>query len=205
MMEISCWLGQSSVTLVHCQAIIGNSLTPVQNGSHFTDDTFSCIFVNEKSYIFIKISLKIVPKGQIDNNPALVHIMAWRRIGDKPLSESMLTRFTDAYRGRWVNSLAPGRFKCNFKEQFFKLNLVIHSCDINWRIALRWLQLDPTDDKSTSVQVMAWCRQAASHYLSQCRLSSLLSYSIISSQWVNHIMHCFLVTDRLMFSLQQVL
>ena len=41
--------------------------------------------------------MKFVPKGPVDNNPALVKIMAWRRIGDKPLSEPMLTRFTDAY------------------------------------------------------------------------------------------------------------
>ena len=48
-------------------------------------------------YILIKITLKFVPKSLIDNNPALVHIMAWCRIGDKPLFEPMLTRFTDAY------------------------------------------------------------------------------------------------------------
>ena len=29
-------------------------------------------------------------KGPIDNNPALVQIMAWRRSGDKPLSEPMM-------------------------------------------------------------------------------------------------------------------
>ena len=38
----------------------------------------------------IKISLKFVPKGPIDNIPALVQIMAWRRPGDKPLSEPMM-------------------------------------------------------------------------------------------------------------------
>ena len=38
-----------------------------------------------------------VSKGSIDNNPPLVQIMAWRRIGDKPLSEPLLTQFTDAY------------------------------------------------------------------------------------------------------------
>ena len=40
-------------------------------------------------------------------------------------------------------------------------------------IALRWMPLDLTDDKSTLVQVMAWCRQATSHYLSQCWPRSL--------------------------------
>ena len=58
---------------------------------------FRCIFVNEKFCNLIKISLKFVPKGPIDNNPALVQIMAWRWLGDKPLSDPMLTRFTDAY------------------------------------------------------------------------------------------------------------
>ena len=28
-------------------------------------------------------------------------MMAWRRIGDKPLAEPMLTRFTDAYTVKW--------------------------------------------------------------------------------------------------------
>ena len=40
--------------------------------------------------ILIKIVLKFVPKGPISNVPALVHIMAWRRSGDKPLSEPMM-------------------------------------------------------------------------------------------------------------------
>ena len=42
----------------------------------------------------IKISLKFVPKGPINNIPALVQIMAWRRPGDKPLSEPMMVRST---------------------------------------------------------------------------------------------------------------
>ena len=74
-----------------------NSSAPVQNDHHFTDDTFKCIFVNEKFCISIKNSLKFVAKGPIDNNPAMVQIMAWRRIGDNPLSQPMPTRFTDEY------------------------------------------------------------------------------------------------------------
>ena len=49
-----------------------HSSPPGQNGCHFTDDTFRCIFVNEKFCILIKISKKFVPKGPIDNIPALV-------------------------------------------------------------------------------------------------------------------------------------
>ena len=69
---------------------IFNTLRPRQNGQHFPDDIFKCIFLNENVWISIKISLKFVPKGPINNNPALVQIIAWRRPGDKPLSEPMM-------------------------------------------------------------------------------------------------------------------
>ena len=46
--------------------------------------------MNENEWISIKISLKFVPKGPINNIPALVQIMTWRRPGDKPLSEAMV-------------------------------------------------------------------------------------------------------------------
>ena len=49
-----------------------NSSPPGQNGSHFADDIFKCIFVNEKFHMLIKMSLKFVPRDPIDNNPALV-------------------------------------------------------------------------------------------------------------------------------------
>ena len=68
------------------------TLRPGQNGCHFADDIFKCIFLNENVWTPIKISLKFVPKGPINNIPALVQIMAWRRPGDKPLSETMMVR-----------------------------------------------------------------------------------------------------------------
>ena len=40
-----------------------------QNGRHFADDIFKRIFLNENVRFFIKNSLKIVPKGPIDNYP----------------------------------------------------------------------------------------------------------------------------------------
>ena len=67
-----------------------NTLRPRQNDLHFADDTFKPIFLNENIRISIKILLKFVPKVPINNIPALVQIMAWRRPGDKPLSEPMM-------------------------------------------------------------------------------------------------------------------
>ena len=67
-----------------------HKLRPRQNGRHFPDEIFKWIFVNENAQISIKISLKFVPRGPINNIPALVSIMAWRRPGDEPLSEPMM-------------------------------------------------------------------------------------------------------------------
>ena len=49
-------------------------------------------FFNENVWISIKISLKFVVKGPINNIPTLVQIMAWCRSGDEPLSEPMMVR-----------------------------------------------------------------------------------------------------------------
>ena len=83
-----------------------NTLRPRQNGRHFADDTFKRIFLNENVRISIKISLKFVPKGSFNNIPALVQIMAWRRPGDKPLSEPMMFNLPThicVTRPQWVN------------------------------------------------------------------------------------------------------
>ena len=78
-----------------------------QNGRRFADNTFKRIFLNKNDRISIKISLKFVPKDPINNYPASVQIMAWRRSGDKPLTESMmvslLTHVCVTW-PQWVNS-----------------------------------------------------------------------------------------------------
>ena len=84
-----------------------NTLRPRQNGRHFADDTFNRIFVNENVRITIKFSLKFVPKAPINNIPALVQMMTWRRPGDKPLSEPMMVSLTThicVTRPQWVKS-----------------------------------------------------------------------------------------------------
>ena len=95
------WLTRMSLPRCRC-----NTLRPRQNGRHFADDTFNRIFLKENVRISIKISLKFVPKSPIDNIPALFQIMAWRRPGDKPLSEAiMVSLLTHIWvvRPQWVN------------------------------------------------------------------------------------------------------
>ena len=53
---------------------------------------------------------------------------------------------------------------------------------ISYEIALTWIPL--TEDKSKLVHVMAWCRQATSHYLSQCWPRSLSPYGVTRHQWL---------------------
>ena len=72
-----------------------NSSLPGQYGRRFADDLFRGNFVNERFCNLILISLKFIPMGTIDNKAALVQVMAWRWIGNKPLPEPMLTQFTD--------------------------------------------------------------------------------------------------------------
>ena len=119
-----------------------NTLRSRQNGRRFADDTFKRIFLNENVRISIKISLQFVPKGPINNNPALVQIMAWRRSGDKPLSKPMMLSLLThicVTRPQWVN----------FVSTF---------CEIN----IRWTPWKSAyNGMSTVVQVMAWC-----HHLS---------------------------------------
>ena len=69
--------------------------------------TFSSTFSWMKIFEFrIKISLKFVPSGSINNIPALVQIMAWHRPGDKPFSEPMMVNLPThicVTRPQWVN------------------------------------------------------------------------------------------------------
>ena len=67
-----------------------NTLRPRQDGLYFVDDVLKCIFLNENMWISLKSPLKFIPRGPFNNIPALVQIMACRRPGNKPLSESML-------------------------------------------------------------------------------------------------------------------
>ena len=96
---------QEAVAACNMSETYFNTLRPRQNGRHFADDIFKCIFLNENVWIQIKNSLKFVPQGPINNIPALVQIMAWRRSGGKPLSGPMMVRLPThicVTRPQWV-------------------------------------------------------------------------------------------------------
>ena len=137
-----------------------DTLRPRQNGRRFADDIFKCIFLNENVWIPIKISLKFVPRGPISNIPALVQIMAWRRPGDKPLSEAMtinLLTHICVTRPQWVNagykqtwgiSLCVGSDQCypylspvQVKQQWIIWVNMSHESTRNWNIPIQTIYI----------------------------------------------------------------
>ena len=98
------------------------------------------------------------------------------------------------------NSLAPGGFENIFQNVFFKLISWIDTLSNSCETALRSMPQNPSDDKSTLVQVMAWCRQAASHYLSQCCPRSLSPYGVTRPQWVKLLPHYYDLARRKLHS-----
>ena len=106
---IMTYIRKAGMAFVYHLVGIFNTLKPRQNGRHFADDTFKCVFVDENIWIAIDILLKFVPYGPINNIPALVQIMAWCRPGDKPLSEPIMVRVPThicVTRPQWVKSFA---------------------------------------------------------------------------------------------------
>ena len=83
-----------------------------------------------------------------------------------------------------VNSLAPGRPGCHFETAIFNL--------FYWLVSSNRLRMMPWDEcQGTSpvksqywFRLMAWCRQATSHYLSQCWPGSMSPYGVTRPQWV---------------------
>ena len=111
-----------------CSDII-NTLRPRKDGCRFPGDIFRCIFLNKNMSISINISLKVIPNGQINNIPALVRIMAWRRPGEKPLSEPMmfsLLMHICITRPQWVNvKISPKMGQWKFIGVLLQLSSVL--------------------------------------------------------------------------------
>ena len=95
------------------------------------------------------------------------------------------------HQGTWcnINSLAPGKFEQHFRYLLFQIISVTDGWGISCKLALRWMSLDLTDDKSTLVQVMAWCHQATRHYLSEWWPKPLSPYGVTRPQWVKMLSH----------------
>ena len=79
------------------------------------------IFLSENIRISIKNSLNLIPRGPINNIPALAQIMAWCLSGNKPLSEPMMVSFLMhlcVTRPQWVKTARISKLViyCNWSK-----------------------------------------------------------------------------------------
>ena len=162
-----------------------NTSRQTQTGRHCADDIFKCIFLNENIWIVIKFSRKFIPKGPVNNIPALVQIMAWHHLGDQPLSEPMIVSLPTPIfvnQCQWVNTgglnKMAGILQTIWKSEIwflcYKLEKNLNVLKVYLMLSQHW------------VQVMAWCHWniATSQYLKQYWTNSIMLYDIARSQWV---------------------
>ena len=129
---------------------------------------FNCTFSNENVWNPIKISLRFVSKGPISNIPALVQIMAWRRRGDKPLSEPMMVNLWRIYASFGLNELRSEQNDGHVADNsliFISLNEI---CWILIHFSLKFVPKDSVKNDSALVQMTVWrWTDETSHYLNQ--------------------------------------
>ena len=133
-----------------------NTFRPRQDVRHFSDAIYKYIFLKENVWIPIKISLKFVPKGPINNIPALVQIMAWRRPGDKSLYEPMMVCLLThicVTRPQWVNTLSPRQDVRNFSDDIFKCIFLNENVWISIKISLKFFPKGSINNISALVQI----------------------------------------------------
>ena len=119
--------------------IVHYSTPPGQNGRHFADDIFRCIFVTEKFRILIDISLKFVPKGLVDS---LDNCLAPNR------RQAIIWTNVDSI--HWRIYAALGGDELCEAHPWIDIYIVTHSLWLNYLI-------QPQRSGSTLDQIMAWC------------------------------------------------
>ena len=157
-----------------------HTLRPSQDGRHFPDNIFKSIFVNENVWISTKFSPQFVPRCPINIIPVLVQIMAWRRPGDKLLSEPMMVSLPThicVTRPQWVNTSHKGWLSTHLSLHWFIYWLVSA-----WSQAIIWTSADCSlieqihwkfsQNKNISVQENAFevvvCNMTANLSLPHC-------------------------------------
>ena len=168
-----------------------HSLSLTHWGRDKMDASFLTTFSNAFSWMkiniwnSIEISLKFIPKGPINNIPALVQKVAWLLlyVGYKPLSEPMFISLTHicVNRSQWVkpriscaaltkftvdlsklctkswNMLRQRQNVCHLADGIFTFIFLNENCCILIQISLKFVYKVPNDKKSVMIQIMPWC------------------------------------------------
>ena len=149
--------------------------------SCFSNQLYMCYTCISFQYIHVPLDIKyryhmFRMEGKI-KPCTYTCISIWRVLMDISYMDMLFT----------FNSFVPGRFDCSLKLVNFKFISMINILSIFCEIAIRSMPQYLTDHESTLVQVMAWCRQATSHYLSQCWPRSMSPHGVTRPQWVKSI------------------
>ena len=105
--------------------------------NNISQTTFSNVYSSMKMFEFRSKFhwLKFVPKGPINNIPALVQIMAWRRSGDKPLSEPIMVSLPThicVTRPQWIkNKARMNAFLIHFKQYLMNTSATFNTYGVN--------------------------------------------------------------------------
>ena len=135
----------------------------------------TCVFPQSSSWLPLVNNQELFTRFSLAGMQE-THYLWWTQANKS--YESMMNNDKNKTQQSTINSLAPGRSAYDSKNGIYNLVLLIGIFRSSHDNALRWMQQDLTDDKSTLVQVMAWCRQATSHYLNQCWPRSLALYGV---------------------------
>ena len=128
---------------------------------------------------------KLLALGLLDQRMEWESLTGWKFPGVRPWMNNYIPLFyVGCNYACMLNSLAPGKFEWNFRSLIFQIISMIDGWGISCELTRKWMSFDLIDDKSILVQVMAWCCQATSHYLSQCWPRSLSPYGITKPQRV---------------------
>ena len=116
-----------------------NSSPHGQNGRHYSDIIFKCIFMNEKCLFFGSNFMEVCSKGSKCQQPALVQVMDWCWMGNRPLPESMLMH-KNVVLGRdelTFNTLRPEQNGCNFCKQQCQMHFLEIRYNTSIQISLK--------------------------------------------------------------------
>ena len=103
---------------------------------------FQMHFLDKNIWTSINVSLKFVPKGQMNNIPALVQIIACNWPGDKPLCEPMAVSLQIHIWVMWHQGLVHWISKLCFQRFLYIATLLITDIDSCWYILYGCYQLN---------------------------------------------------------------
>ena len=125
--------------------------------------------------------------------------MAWRRRGDKPLSEPIMVRLRThqcVTRPQWVNTLMPRQNGRHCPDDIFKCTFLKENVRIAINISLDFVPKSPINNIPGLVEIIAWHR-TGDRALYEPMMARLPTHICLTRpQWVEYRIWPVAITDR---------